>query len=78
MAYYLADEKRIAITSFGQAWSKASAPWIYFDTVLDVDGLRSKFRLDENLEIHENLDPKSGLEKGFVDKTTGEGLMGKL
>ncbi|WP_108424351.1 hypothetical protein [Flagellimonas amoyensis] len=78
MAYYLADEKRIAITSFGLAWSNATAPWIYFDTVLDVEGLQSQFGLGENMEVHENLDPKSGLERGFVDQTTGEGLMGKI
>lgn len=78
MAYYLADEKRIAITFFGLAWSNATARWIYFDTVLDVEELQSQFELDENMEVHENLDPKSGLERGFVDQTTGEGLMGKL
>jgi hypothetical protein len=31
----------------------------------------------DNIVLHENLDP-SGTEKGFIDKRTGEGLMGKL
>jgi hypothetical protein len=51
---------------------------IYFDTILDFDRLRKKFKLMDNIVLHENLDPKSGTEKGFIDKRTGEGLMGKL
>ena len=66
------------ITFFGQAWSNASADWIYFDTKLNLKRLKRKFKLKDNIVIHENLDPKSGTEKGFIDKLTGEGLMGKL
>jgi hypothetical protein len=51
---------------------------IDFDTILDFDRLRKKFKLMDNIVLHENLDPKSGTEKGFIDKRTGEGLMGKL
>ncbi|MBN2596277.1 MAG: hypothetical protein JXR82_05785 [Marinifilaceae bacterium] len=68
----------IQITFFGQAWSNVSADWIYFDTILDLDRLRIDFKLKDNIIVHENLDPKSGTEKGFIDKLTGEGLIGKL
>jgi len=30
----------------------------------------------ENIIDHQNLDNKSGLESGFIDKNTGEGIMG--
>ena len=77
VARYLVSEN-IPITFFGQAWSKPSAQWIYFDTSLDLEKLREKFKLDENIVKHENLDARSGTERGFIDKTTGEGLMGLL
>ena len=68
----------IEITYFGHAWTKQRADWIYFDTVLDVEKLRNKYQLGPHIVIHENLDPKSGTEKGFIDEHTGEGLMGKI
>jgi hypothetical protein len=68
----------IEITFFGFAWTKQRANWIYFNTVLDVEALRRNFQLGTHILIHENLDPKSGLEKGFIDDQTGEGLMGRI
>ena len=70
--------KGIDITYFGRAWTKQLADWIYFDTVLDVEKLWEKYQLGAHIVIHENLDPKSGTEKGFIDEQTGEGLMGKI
>ena len=72
------EAQNIPITFFGKAWSKATGNWIYFNTVLDLDHLRSHFNLDETIVVHENLDPKSGTERGFIDQTTGEGVMGRL
>nr|WP_319510833.1 hypothetical protein [uncultured Draconibacterium sp.] len=66
------------ITFFGQAWSKVSANWIYFDTTLDLPGLKRQFNLKDNIVIHENLDPRSGRERGYIDRETGEGLMGTI
>ncbi|KAA3633795.1 MAG: hypothetical protein DWQ02_12580 [Bacteroidetes bacterium] len=77
IAEHLYDQG-ISITFFGKAWSGCTNNWIYFDTYLDLDDLKSRFNLDENLEVHENRDPKSGLERGFIDKVTGEAIMGKL
>lgn len=65
------------ITYLGQAWSGQTADWIYFDTVLDLVTFRTQFYFGEHIEIHQNLDPRSGTESGFVDKMTGEGVMGK-
>jgi len=72
------ETENIPITFFGQAWSKPTAQWIYFDATLDLDALREKFNLNEDIVQHENLDPRSGTERGFIDKNTQEGLMGKL
>ncbi|MCB0704211.1 MAG: hypothetical protein KDC34_02835 [Saprospiraceae bacterium] len=71
-------KQQIPVTFFGKAWSGCTNNWIYFDTYLDIEALTALFNLGEHIEIHENLDPRSGLEKGFIDKNTGEGLMGKL
>jgi hypothetical protein len=71
-------ENGYKITFFGQAWTKTSADWIYFDVILDLDRLRKDFKLNDNVVVHENHDTKSGTEKGFIDKITGEGLMGIL
>lgn len=69
---------RFGITFYGQAWTNTTADWIYFDTVLDIDSLKKEFNLGDNFIVHENLDPKSGTERGVIDINTGEGLMGKL
>jgi hypothetical protein len=66
------------ITYFEQAWSNESADCIYFDSKLDLEKQESKFKLNGNVIIHENIDPKSGTERGFIDNETGEGLIGKL
>ena len=68
----------IAINYFGKAWSKQPVNWIYFDTVLDVKQLRTTYSLRSTIIDQENLDPRSGTERGFIDTQTGEGVMGKL
>lgn len=70
--------RRIPVTTFGKVWSNSTNNWIYFDTCLDIESLKLKYKLDDNFEVHENLDPKSGTERGFIDKTTGEAIMGKI
>lgn len=74
---YLLD-KRHKITFSGQAWSNATGTWIYFDTKLNIPELQEMFDLKDDFEIHENLDQRSGTERGIVDKTTGEAIMGYL
>lgn len=71
-------KRGIEIDYFGHAWTKQIANWIYFDTVLNVEKLRTKYQLGAHIVVHENHDPKSGTEKGFIDEQTGEGLMGKI
>jgi len=77
LAKHLKKEK-CKITFFGKAWSKQTADWIYFDTVLNVEKLKKKFDFGDHIQIHKNTDPRSGKELGFIDSKTGEGLMGRL
>lgn len=71
-------EQNIRILFIGQAWSGNTKDWIYFDTVLDLNKVRKDFSFDDQIIVHQNLDIRSGLEGGFIDKITGEGIMGKL
>ena len=66
------------ITFYGKAWSENTSDWLYFDKVFDLKKMRKKFLLGENIIEHQNLDNKSGLESGFIDKKTNEGIIGKL
>ena len=71
-------KEQCTITFFGKAWSKQTANWIYFDTVLAVETLKKTLNFGDHIQIHKNEDPRSGKELGFIDTKTGEGLMGKL
>lgn len=62
----------------GQAWSDNCREWVYFDTVLDMAGLRQQFGLGDEIEDHANLDTKSGTEQGLVCKVHHDGVIGRL
>ncbi len=64
------------VTYFGKPWSNVDSNWIYFDSVLNINELIIQFDEDKTLEIHENTDPRSGLEKGLIDSITKEAVMG--
>ncbi|GGG66445.1 hypothetical protein [Epilithonimonas arachidiradicis] len=71
-------KKRITINFIGKAWSNVDSVWIYFDTILNIPKLREKLSLSDNIIEHKNIDPRSGLELGFIDEMTNEGVMGNL
>lgn len=60
----------------GQAWSQNCREWVYFDRVLDVPALQARFSFGDVVQVHENLDPKSGLERGFVCSACHDAIMG--
>ena len=66
------------ITFEGKAWSNTRASWIYFNTRLNTDNLINRFDPKKELILHLNDDPRSGREKGLIDKSTGEGIMGEF
>lgn len=71
-------KQNIPITFYGKAWSENDSDWIYFDKVFDLKKMRENFSFSENIIEHQNIDNKSGLEIGFIDKITKEGIMGKV
>jgi len=71
-------EKSIPMTFYGRSWTKQTADWMYFDTVLDIESLQKQFQMGQQIQIHENRDAHSGTERGLVDTQTGEGIIGRL
>ena len=63
-------------TSRGKAWTNNCREWVYYDVVLDISSLENRFNFSSCIEIQENNDPRSGLEKGFVCKTCNDAIMG--
>jgi hypothetical protein len=62
----------------GQPWSDNCREWVYYDVVLDVDAIQRQFRLPACVRIHENLDPKSGTERGFYCTACKDAVVGNL
>lgn len=77
VAIYLVSQ-HVPITFYGRTWTKQTADWLYVDTVLDLESLQKQFHWGDHIQIHENLDPKSGTERGIIDTQTGEGIIGRL
>ena len=46
--------------------------------MFDLKKMRENFSLGDSIIEHQNFDNKSGLEIGFIDKNTNEGIMGKV
>jgi hypothetical protein len=65
------------ITFAGRAWSSNCRHWIHFDVVLDLDPLRQTLHLGESVVVHENADPRTGREKGFVCSVHHDGIIGR-
>jgi hypothetical protein len=65
-------------TARGQVWTRNCREWVYFDVVLDTVALRGRFPFAACVDVHENTDPKSGMERGFVCTACHDGVMGLL
>ena len=62
----------------GTPWTKNCREWVYFDVVLDTSALISRMGFPSCVRVHENLDPKSGTERGFVCTECKDAIMGLL
>lgn len=71
-------DSRAQETERGQLWSKNCREWVYFNVVLDVAALQKRFAFDPCVTVHENLDPRSGTERGFYCSSCHDGVMGRL
>jgi hypothetical protein len=60
----------------GTPWSMNCREWVYFDVVLDVSAIMARLRFPPCVEVHENPDPKSGTERGFVCTECNDAVMG--
>lgn len=62
----------------GTPWSQNCREWVYFDVVLDTASLAARMQFDPCVQISENLDPKSGTERGFYCTQCKDAVMGQL
>lgn len=64
------------VTSAGQPWTENCRLWVYFDSVLAVEELRRRHALPSHVVVHENTDPRSGLELGLVCELHHDAVVG--
>ncbi len=62
----------------GAAWTDNCREWVYFNVVFDIDSVSSRMNFPSCVRVHENLDPKSGTERGFYCTTCHDAVMGLL
>jgi len=65
-------------TDRGQLWGQNCREWVYFAVVLDIPAVRERFDFAECVRVHENLDPRSGTERGLVCDACKDAIMGRL
>ena len=63
-------------TSRGQPWTGNCREWVYYDCVLDLEKIRTRYKFPSFIESHSNDDPRSGLEAGFVCDQCKDGVVG--
>lgn len=66
----------IAVGFRGQTWSEQCREWVYYSAVLDMKSIRPY--LPDCVEPHENLDLRSGQERGFYCTQCHDAVMGLL
>jgi hypothetical protein len=66
----------VAVTHRGRAWTRNCREWVYFDVVLDTEALARRFDFAPVVRVHENTDPRSGLERGFECTECHDAVMG--
>lgn len=66
------------VTCRGRPWTENCREWVYFGVILDAGAIRARFSLPPWVEVHENRDPRSGLEKGLVCTRCHDGVMGMV
>jgi hypothetical protein len=64
------------IVSCGQAWSKNCHIWVYFDSLLDCERLKSGLSLEPCVQIHDHRGTHDGSERGLFCTVHYDALMG--
>lgn len=70
------QQKGIRETFRGQAWSDNTREWVYYDCILDLEGIQKKYQFPDFVKVHINNDNRSGLEAGFYCEKCQDGVMG--
>ncbi|HNQ77260.1 MAG TPA: hypothetical protein PKJ37_09780 [Acidobacteriota bacterium] len=60
----------------GTPWTDNCREWVYFDVVLDTASIAARMNFAPCVTVHENLDPKSGTERGFYCSECLDAIMG--
>lgn len=68
--------KSIKETYRGQPWSDNCREWVYFDCVLDVEKIKSRYNFTPCVTISRNDDQRSGRELGFYCEQCRDAVMG--
>jgi hypothetical protein len=63
--------------SVGRPWTENCHIWVFFDTVLDCEGLIARLGLDSCVSIHDHRGTHDGSERGLVCSIHQDGIMGR-
>lgn len=63
--------------SVGRPWSKNCHIWVFFDAVLDCEGLIAALGLDSCVTIHDHRGTHDGSERGLVCSIHNDAIMGR-
>jgi hypothetical protein len=64
------------VISSGRPWSANCHVWVYFDTILDCDGLIKGLGLAPCVQTHDHRGTHDGSERGIVCTVHHDGVMG--
>jgi len=64
------------VISTGQPWSANCHVWVYFDVLLDCDGLIEGLALAACVQVHDHRGTHDGSERGIVCTIHNDGIMG--
>jgi hypothetical protein len=65
------------VISSGRPWSANCHVWVYFDTILDCDGLIKCLGLASCVRTHDHRGTHDGSERGIVCTVHHDGIMGR-
>lgn len=69
--------RNVAETFRGQAWSDNCCEWVYYDCVLDLAALRTRFAFASCIVDHQHRGTHDGQESGFVCEQCKDAIMGR-
>ena len=70
-------EQGARLYSVGRPWTENCHIWVFFDTVLDCEGLMAGLGLDSCVCVHDHRGTHDGSERGLVCSVHQDGIMGR-